>query len=154
MFVAAMSVNASPRWEKKSYNVYIKDNPKTYVMKKAFNRWQSITNKDFTFTYVTTPENADITSDFVTDLPGMAVGVCHTNYKGDKIVKADIELAEKNKYKSILTDDEYFRIMLHEIGHALGLPHSTSLNSIMRTNTMEITNISIEDKKDLEELYR
>lgn len=128
-------------------------------MKKAFGRWQSATNKFVTFTFVDSPDNADITADFVEQLPGKAVGVCKTSYSyrtGQEtiITKAEINLANKNMYERILTDDEYYRVMLHEIGHALGLPHSEKLNSIMKPYSNQIINISIDDRKALKELYK
>lgn len=148
---------AAPKWEKLSLNVYITDNPKTYIMKKAFNRWKTITNNFVTFNYVNSKDNADITADFVEHLPGLAVGLCTTYYQKQeaeiRIARAHIQLANKTKYQRILTDDEYYRVMLHEIGHALGLPHSASNNSIMRPISNEISNISIDDRKALEELY-
>lgn len=157
MLFCTMSAFSAPRWEKLTLNVYITDNPKSYIMKKAFGRWKSITNNFVIFNYVNSKDNADITADFVEHLPGNAVGLCTTQYKGQEdkitIAKADIQLANKTKYQRILTDDEYYRVMLHEIGHALGLPHSLSNNSIMRPISDEITNISIDDRKALEKLY-
>lgn len=152
--LTALSAFAAPKWEKTDFNVYIKENPKTYVMKKAFGRWQSITNGLVRFKYVSGENDADITVEFVENLPGMAVGLCTNTYSDGTIKKSKLKLARQNKFKALLTDDEYYRIMLHEIGHAFGLGHSTKLNSIMRTNTMEITNISLDDRKDLEELYK
>lgn len=159
-FFTCISAAAAPlpRWEDRSFDVYITENPKHYIMKKAFNKWQQITNDFVTFNYVESSKNAEITADFVENLPGDAVGICWTSYQRSKgnaqIVKAQINLANKTKYQRILTDDEYYRVMLHEIGHALGLPHTASNNSIMRPISNEITNISIDDRKALKELYK
>ena len=122
-------------------------------MEKAFKKWQTATKKEITFEIVNNSNVADITVEFVETLPGLAVGLCMNDYDEKYITKSVILLAKKNKFKSILTNDEYYRIMLHEIGHALGLKHSTHLNSIMRPNTIEITDISLDDKKDFRELY-
>lgn len=159
ILLASLSACADIRWEKTNFNVYITKNPKIYIMKKAFGRWQSATNKFVTFTFVDSPDNADITADFVEQLPGKALGICKTRYlhrKGHEtiITKAEINLANKNMYERILTDDEYYRVMLHEIGHALGLPHSEKLNSIMKPYSNQIINISIDDRKALKELYK
>lgn len=159
LVLSPLSTYADLRWEKTDFTVYITQNPKMYIMKKAFGRWQSATNRFVTFKFVDNPNNADMSADFVEQLPGQAVGICRTEYKtlaGEpvEILKADIQLANKNLYKRILTDDEYYRVMLHEIGHALGLPHSEKLNSIMKQYSNEIINISIDDRKALKELYK
>lgn len=158
LVLSSLGAYADVRWEKTEFKVYITQNPKMYIMKKAFGRWQSVTNKFVTFEFVNSPDNADMTADFVEQLPGQAVGVCRREYKTIdekpvEIIKADIKLANKNLYKRILTDDEYYRVMLHEIGHALGLPHSEKLNSIMKPYSNQIINISIDDRKALEKLY-
>lgn len=141
------------RWEKETLNVYIIENSKEYIMKKAFTKWQSASAQRIKFNYVKNEEQADIIVEYVENLPGMVVGLCTNNYNGATIIHSKIDLARKNLYKSILTNDEYYRIMLHEIGHALGLEHTNDQNSIMRENTMEITDISLRDRKTFQALY-
>lgn len=159
MLLTSMSAIAQPKWLKRNYNVYITDNPRAYIMQKAFKKWQLSTNKFVTFNFVESEENADITADFVEELPGRAVGICYTQYVTPEdtptyINKAKIHLARRNLYERILTNDEYYRVMLHEIGHALGLPHSEDANSIMKPYSNQIINISISDRKNLEDLYK
>lgn len=156
LIILAFTINSASAaiWNKRSFNVYIVTNPKSYIMKKAFGRWQSATNKFVQFNFVDNPQQADITCLYVEKLEGLAVGLNQNSTLGDKIVDSKVYLANKTLYNRILTDDEYYRIMLHEIGHALGLPHSKNLNSIMRESTNEITNINIDDIKELKKLYQ
>lgn len=152
-FLLTSSAYAAQRWEKDTLNVYIIENAKEYIMKKAFTKWQSASRERIKFKYVQNEDNADIVVEYVENLPGMVVGLCTNNYSNEEIIYSKIYLARKNNVKAILTNDEYYRIMLHEIGHALGLEHSQNNNSIMRENAMEITDISLSDRKTFQELY-
>ncbi len=145
----------APHWEKMPIRVYIEDNPKEYIMKKAFNKWKTASNGLVSFEFVSSPAQADISVEFTNNLDGTAVGLC--SYGGvvnGYFTKNTIYLARsESTFNRVLTTNEYYRIMLHEIGHALGLPHSDNVSSIMKPTTTQILTITKDDLKDLRKLY-
>ncbi|MDR0751314.1 MAG: matrixin family metalloprotease [Christensenellaceae bacterium] len=52
-----------------------------------------------------------------------------------------------------LTDDEKLNVVMHELGHAMGLDHSSSENSIIYTYVTSITSLSQDDKNGYDYLY-
>lgn len=152
---AANSVFAS-RWQNMPIKVFIEENPKEYIMKKAFNKWESASNGLVSFEYVKSASLADINVEFTPKLDGKTVGLC--SYNGTVngyFTKNTIYLARnENTFNRVLTTNEYYRIMLHEIGHAIGLPHSENVSSIMKPTTTQILTITKDDLKDLRELYK
>ena len=144
-----------PHWEKMPIRVYIEKNPEEYTMKKAFNKWASASNGVVNFIFVKSPESADISVEFTDNLEGQAVGLCaYGGINNGYFTKNTIYLAKReNTFNRILTTNEYYRIMLHEIGHALGLPHSEEVSSIMKPSTNQILTITKDDLKNLRELY-
>lgn len=149
------SAICAPHWEKMPIRVYIEDNPKEYIMKKAFNKWKTASNGLVSFEFVSSPAQADISVEFTNNLDGTAVGLC--SYGGvvnGYFTKNTIYLARsESTFNRVLTTNEYYRIMLHEIGHALGLPHSDNVSSIMKPTTTQILTITKDDLKDLRKLY-
>ena len=145
----------APHWKKMPIRVYIEDNPKEYIMKKAFNKWKTASNGLVSFEFVSSPAQADISVEFTNNLDGTAVGLC--SYGGvvnGYFTKNTIYLARsESTFNRVLTTNEYYRIMLHEIGHALGLPHSDNVSSIMKPTTTQILTITKDDLKDLRKLY-
>lgn len=59
IILAANAVYAS-RWQNMPVKVYIEENPKEYIMKKAFNKWKSASNGLVRFEYVKSASMADI----------------------------------------------------------------------------------------------
>lgn len=156
--VILLSVNTAyaGRWKTMPIRVYIEENPKEYIMKKAFKKWESASNEVVSFVFVKSASQADINVEFTPKLDGKTVGLCHY---GDTIdgyfTKNTIYLARnENTFNRVLTTNEYYRIMLHEIGHAIGLPHSDNVSSIMKPTTTQILTITKDDLKDLRELYK
>lgn len=128
-------------WNKKNLSVYIpKDNAYSGMMSRAFKRWQDNSFGQLTFTFAEgTP--ADIEVDFPDKTDGTDVGDLGSYsllIKGGYIVKATIDIVPNPKKYS---KDMIFTVMLHEIGHALGLTDSKRNLGIMHT--------PVNDKQDI-----
>lgn len=68
------------------------------------------------------------------------------------LVGGDLTLAVHRPTGQLLTTAERDQVMLHEVGHLLGLAHSTSSTSIMRSS-VKVTQIGALDRRALMSLY-
>lgn len=138
--------------ENKTISVYIEPNAKEYSMKKAFNKWETRANGLISFKFVNSKDNAEIKVIMVEQIGGSVAGLCSRQTNGNIITGATIQLS-KNIRGAAQYNNDYYRTMLHEIGHALGLDHTNRLNSIMNPTTDYAQMITGKDLQDLENLY-
>ncbi len=156
-----------PRWVGQPIYVYIPENGMmSSLMKQAFSTWQNTSNSLVRFKFVSSPSNANIEVEFVDFVncgDGNAVGCTEMTMRAGEYYKAYVTIGTKEyrrdyaggRYSRKLvtrTKDHIYGVMLHEAGHAIGLEHSESKDSIMYPYDLE--SMQYLTKKDMEILYK
>ncbi|MEO7042692.1 MAG: matrixin family metalloprotease [Gemmatimonadaceae bacterium] len=118
----------------------------------ALRAWGS-TGSPVTFRVVTDPEPADIVIHWVDHFDAPYDGWTTVTWEASgRIVTGTVGLAVHSRDGASLSTLERDQVMLHELGHVLGLPHSYSDQSIMR-GQVKATEISTDDFQTLRSLY-
>ena len=126
------------------------------MMKRAFQDWQTRSGNTVRFTFVQKTNQANITVYFVQKInyvkqkEGNKIGLTYQTYRGNTMLSAKIQIAAsaQGSYRT-LRQDEVYTAMLHEIGHAIGLGHSSNPKSVMyyAAGVNQITNDDIKTLK-------
>lgn len=158
-------------WENpKSVRTYIEPNSKKTLMQEAFAKWTQLTNGRILFKYVSSPDDAQIRVRFVKDASKaaknleQAIGVTYATFKVSSgrvyLNTADIEIADHAPGSAgrLMPKDRIFRVMVHEIGHAIGFQgnheHSSDRQSIMYPAAISRNQVvTPEDMKFLARIY-
>ena len=83
-----------------------------------------------------------------TDLSGKRAG--HGYFPGNKAVNGDIHMDNSQR---VWTKEIFYRVMLHEMGHALGLAHNADSQSIMYCKINNNSKICLLDIAHIQSLY-
>nr|QGT49714.1 hypothetical protein Melaina855_1010 [uncultured Candidatus Melainabacteria bacterium] len=152
--VASTPSNATfPHWQKSPINVYIPKDAKAASMQRAFSKWQNESGSNLKFNFVEKGP-ADIDVIFAEQVDGNdgPVGSYSVKISGQKITKAEIKILTKGQKAKKYSNNLVYTVMLHEIGHVLGLQdESRKPTSIMYMPVSEKQDIQ---KFDIRKLYK
>lgn len=126
----ASTTTIAPHWQKSVITVYIPQDERAPSMRRAFNKWQTVTGGKLKFQFVNKGP-ADIDVAFIDKADGSdgPIGSYSLNIQGQKITKAEIRLATKSPTIKKYSKNLIYTTMLHEVGHALGLPDTNRKKS-------------------------
>lgn len=128
-------------WQKRNLKVFIpKRSPASELLRASFLDWQACAQGEIIFQFTNDPYESDISCSFSESSSGLSgqakAGETETSIGKNENGKCYIKSA-KLKIRCIANDgcpypeEKLYGICLHEIGHALGLSHSSSCNDIM-----------------------
>ena len=131
----------------------------------ALDTWSHASGNKLSYVLVKDKSKADLTVDWISEpimiedfgKKRVKQGVAHTSSSGGVIDDVDVEVDMMNGYsrEQMLEEGECASVCMHEIGHALGLHHSTNFYDMMyfgssSKQTGELTN---RDKRTIARLY-
>ncbi|CAN5225815.1 hypothetical protein BH11CYA1_BH11CYA1_29470 [soil metagenome] len=126
------------------------------LVEQAFNTWADASGGTLKFRFVAISTDSDLTCEWTDDqsklvhsfASGVTVG--GRNSAGQRTEK--IFLLVKPGDKSF-DKDEFYKTALHEIGHSLGLGHSSSPSDIMYFSSSAAADLSANDRGRMRHLY-
>ena len=163
-----------PRWQFFPISTAITEHEKAPIIKKAFSEWETRTGMA-KFLYVNpvkrrpsiTVKLVDGSSPYseggytTVETFGQAysdiIGLSQTerNFQDGFYTKATITIYLKYPHSDVrMNDDEIYEVALHQIGHALGLKHSSNSREIMFPDITGVTHLTSDDIKAFNKIYK
>lgn len=130
--VTGMSYAQNLKWEKMPLLVCLPPNPNNVTMKEAFTNWQKATKDKVSFVFLTANEcpDAQITVSYAANKTNSNTTFA---YRNGYLRKAHIEISFLTKDGKKAQKEVLQPIMMHEIGHAIGIiSHTNTPKSVMQ----------------------
>ncbi len=153
-------LSVQTKWYKMPVKVWIQPGPYKQTAQNAFYEWQTKSSYLVSFTTVNNPKQAQIKVYFVdkiqNPLSDHNLGLTKLKYIANMNINADIQILQKTDSNNPRSNKQIYPVVLHEIGHALGINgHSNTNNDIMYENNFtNDTHLSNRDINTLRAIYK
>lgn len=126
------------------------------LVEQAFNTWGDASGGALKFRFVPLPTDSDLSCEWTDDksklvhsfASGVTVG--GTNSSGQRTSKIFLLIKPGDK---TFDKSEFYTTALHEIGHSLGLGHSSNPDDVMYFASSSATDLSANDRSRMRALY-
>lgn len=167
-----------PRWQFFPVSTAIQEHEKAPIIQRAFSEWETRTGKA-KFQYVNpvkrrpslmvkildapspNAENGSISSETIGEasmtpyVQGYGQVSTNRTFQSDFYSRITIVIYLKYPNSNVrMNDDEIYAAALHQIGHALGLKHSSNHMDIMFGRITNVTHLSVNDIKAFNAVYK
>jgi len=126
------------------------------LVEQAFNKWGEASGGVLKFRFVPLATDSDLSCEWTDDksklvhsfASGVTVG--GINSAGQRTAKIFLLIRPGDK---TFDKSEFYKTALHEIGHSLGLGHSSNTNDVMYFSSSSATDLSANDSNRMRALY-
>lgn len=122
-------------------------------VRRALDTWSGLPEAPFAFEYVQETAPADIEFRWIDRFSSFQAGTTHRRIDAEgHIDRVTVVLAREHSNAVPMSDEFLHLVALHEVGHALGLPHSEDPGDVMHPGNRNLE-ISPRDRHSLATLY-